>query len=417
MSRIPDREPLRDVIYDWNLVDSYHQLSRKEFRLLDETLRDGLQSASVVSPAPREKLELLRLMNAVGIDTANLGLPGSGERNKQDCILLARAIVDEKMRVKPAATARTLLDDVRPIVEMSQAAGVPVEVMSFIGSSPIRMLAEEWDLPFMLERSRSAITMARREGLPVTFVTEDTTRSRPDILYKLFNNAIDAGAQRLCICDTVGHVTPDGIRVLLRFVSDLIKGMGVDVGLDWHGHNDRGLALSNSIWALQWGADRVHGCALGVGERTGNTSIERLIMNLALLGSFGENRDLSRLLEYCECASRVLRYPIPGNYPLAGRDAFRTQAGVHASAIAKARQKGDDFLADRVYSGVPAGMFGRHQEIVIGPMSGNSNVIQYLAEHGRSATEKGVSAILARAKASDHILAEAEVLELLREED
>lgn len=403
-----------DVVYDWNLVDAFHDLSARHVTLLDETLRDGLQSASVVHPSAGEKLELIRLMASIGIETVNFGLPGAGERAKQDCLTIARVVASEGLGIRLAAAARTVQDDIAPIVEVSQAAGVPIEVMSFIGSSPIRLLAEEWDLPFLLLRSRESITFARREGLDVTFVTEDTTRSRPEVLYRLFTNAIEAGARRLCLCDTTGHATPDGIRALLRFVKDLLKGMGVEVGLDWHGHNDRGMAVPNSLWAIQWGADRIHGCALGVGERTGNAAMDQLIMNLRLIGSISRERDLSRLLEYCEVASRILGFPIPANYPLAGRDAFRTQTGVHAAAIRKANQKGDQWLADRVYSSVPAGMFGRRQEVCVGPMSGASNVHFVLERLGVTADEGAVARVLARAKQRECILTDEEVLEAAR---
>ncbi|MBM4398494.1 MAG: 2-isopropylmalate synthase [Deltaproteobacteria bacterium] len=407
-------DPLHDnTVYDWNLVEPTVRFRRKHVELLDETLRDGLQSAYLVNPPVEEKAELLRLMDALGIETADIGLPGASDTATAECIHLAKAIRDEGLRIRPAVAVRTLEDDVANAARVSQAAGMPLEVMAFIGSSPIRMIAEEWDLPLMLGRARMAIQFARREGLPVTFVTEDTIRSRPDILYRLIENAIDAGATRLCLTDTVGHATPDGIRSLLRFVWNLLKGMGARVGVDWHGHNDRGIALSNSLWALQWGADRVHGCALGVGERSGNCSIDRLIMNLRLLGTIGEDRDVSHLLDYCHCASRILKYPIPPNYPLAGSDAFRTQTGVHAAAILKARRKGDSYLADRIYSGVPAGMFGRTQEVCIGPMSGASNVVQYLADRGIDPTPQQVAAVLSRAKSGNHILSDSEVMEAL----
>lgn len=410
----PGQPRFHDVVYDWNLVDAVHDLAGRPVALLDETLRDGLQSASVVHPSAGEKVDLVRLMASIGIDTVNIGLPGAGERAKQDCLTIARTVAQEGLRIRLAAAARTVQDDIAPIVEVSQAAGVPIEVMSFIGSSPIRLLAEEWDLPFLLLRSRESITFARREGLDVTFVTEDTTRSRPEVLYRLFTNAIEAGARRLCLCDTTGHATPDGIRALLRFVRDLLKGMGVEVGLDWHGHNDRGMAVPNSLWAIQWGADRIHGSALGVGERTGNAAMDQLIMNLRLLGSIPRERDLSHLLEYCEVASRILGFPIPANYPLAGRDAFRTQTGVHAAAIRKARQKGDQWLADRVYSSVPAGMFGRHQEVCVGPMSGASNVQFVLERLGVPADEVAVARVLARAKQMDRILTDEEILQAVR---
>jgi 2-isopropylmalate synthase len=403
------REPYHDTIYDWNLVDSYQQVHQKSVHLHDETLRDGLQSAYVRHPPTGEKLELIRLMDSLGIESVDLGLPGASEQAKRECMVLARAIVDEGMRIRPAVAARTHRDDVAPSLEVAQYAGIPVELMVFIGSSPIRMLAEAWDLSFLLARSGEAIRMARDAGQPVTFVTEDTTRSRPDVLYRLFTNAIDSGADRLCICDTVGHAMPDGIRVLLRFVLDMVKGLGSDVKVDWHGHNDRGIALSNSLWAVVHGADRLHGCAIGVGERAGNAALDRMIMNLRLMGILEEGRDLSRLLEYCQVASRILGVPIPNNYPLAGRDVFRTQTGVHASAIVKARQKGDEYLADRVYSGVPAGMFGRRQEICVGPMSGSSNAAQVLSEKGFEPTDDRVQALLQMAKTQNRILSDDDV--------
>lgn len=317
---------------------------------------------------------------------------------------LARAISRERMRIRPVVAARTHRDDVRACLEVADHSDTPIEVMIFIGSSPIRMLAEAWDLRFLLERATESIRLCRQAGLPVTFVTEDTTRSRPDVIYRLFSHVVDMGANRLCVCDTVGHAMPDGIRVLMRYVLDLLKAMGVEVPVDWHGHNDRGLALSNALWAMAHGADRLHGCALGVGERAGNTSMDRLLMNLRLMGVLEEDRDLSRLLDYCQYASTVLDFPIAPNYPLAGRDVFRTQTGVHASAILKARAKGDAFLADRVYSGVPAGMFGRRQEICVGPMSGQSNAEQVLLDRGIDPTPERVQALLTVAKTEHRIL-------------
>ena len=407
----PGPDPYHGVIYDWNLVDAFHDFENKQVALLDETLRDGLQSPSVTNPPKEEKLELVHLMDSLGIGTADVGLPASSDRAKEDCVYLARAIDRERLKIKPACAARTTVSDVQAVVDVAEKSGTQVEVMCFIGSSAIRMLAEQWDIDFMLRQSRDAIRLARQNGLDVTFVTEDTSRSRPDVLYKLFTNAIEAGAQRLCLCDTTGHATPDGIRVLFRYVKDLLRAMNVDIHLDWHGHNDRGLALANSLWAIQWGADRIHGTALGVGERCGNTPMDQLILNLRLLGSIKEDRDLTRLLDYCRKASEYLKFPIPPNYPLAGRDAFRTQTGVHAAAIRKALEKGDQWLADRVYSGVPAGMFGRRQEICVGPMSGASNARMVLESMGIEPTDENVRRVLEKAKAMDRILEPSEVLD------
>jgi 2-isopropylmalate synthase len=262
--------------------------------------------------------------------------------------------------------------------------------------------------------SAEAIDVGVKAGLPVVYVTEDTTRSNPKVLATLFKTAIDHGASRLCLCDTVGHATPDGVRNLIAFTKSVIAGMGADVGIDWHGHNDRGLALENALWALEFGADRVHGTALGVGERVGNTPMELLLLNLKLLGQL-EHQDLTHLMEYCDTAAKALGWHVPINYPLVGRDAFRTATGVHAAAIIKAHQKGDTWLADRIYSGVPAGMFGRSQEICVGFMSGASNVNYWLRQRKIEPSKELIDAILTKAKASSHILTDEEVLSVVEQ--
>src|SRR6185369_16954427 len=247
-----------------------------------------------------------------------------------------------------------------------------------------------------------------KAGLGVCYVTEDTTRSRPEVLAKLFKMALDHGASRLCLCDTVGHATPDGVRNLIGFTKSIVAGAGAVVGVDWHGHNDRGLALENALWALEFGADRVHGTALGIGERVGNAQMELILLNLKLLGLL-EEQDLTHLLEYCNTAAQAVGWQVAINYPLVGRDAFRTATGVHAAAIIKAESKGDAWLADRIYSGVPAGMFGRKQEISVGYMSGASNVNYWLRQRKIEPSKELVDAILLKAKATDHILTDEEI--------
>jgi 2-isopropylmalate synthase len=322
---------------------------------------------------------------------------------------LCREIAQCGMKIRPTCAGRTLVSDIAPMVDVSQKAGIPIEVMTFIGSSPIRALAEDWSVDLIRRRSVEAIEFAVKEGLPVNYVTEDTTRSRPEVLATLFKAAIDAGATRLTLCDTVGHVTPDGVKNLLEFVRSQLSSWGTtEIGIDWHGHNDRGLGVPNAIYALEFGADRVHGAILGVGERVGNASLDQILVNLKLIGELGD-RDVSKLGELCDKVSHALKFPIPINYPVVGEDAFRTGTGVHAAAIIKALEKGDRDLADRVYSGVPAAMFGREQEIEIGPMSGASNVTHWLKKRGYQPSELLVKAILARAKQSNQLLTEAEV--------
>ncbi len=402
-----------ELIYDWNETERRGPIVRRRaFELHDETLRDGIQNPSVVDPSIGDKLEILHLLDEVGVDSTDVGLPGAGPRAFDDVLTLCREIVDQKLRIHPTCAGRTLVADIEPMVEVSQKAGIPVEVMTFIGSSPIRQLAENWSSDLIIERSVKAIDFAVKEGLPVTFVTEDTTRSRPELLTDLFRAAIDHGATRLCLCDTVGHATPDGVKNLIQFTRSVIQGTGAPVKIDWHGHNDRGLGLVNSIYALEYGADRVHGCVLGVGERVGNAALDLILINLKLLGEMPE-RDLSKLAALAQKVSEATQFPIPINYPVVGDDAFRTATGVHAAAIIKAQAKGDHFLADRVYSGVPAGMFGREQEICIGPMSGVSNITYWLKRRGIDGTKEITDAIFQVAKASDHNLSDEEVMNVV----
>jgi 2-isopropylmalate synthase len=404
--------PESDLIYDWNRAGGAVVPARGAVELDDETLRDGLQSPSVRSPSLAEKVRTLHLMEALGIDSADIGLPGAGPHVVATVTRLAREIVDGKMKLRPNCAARTVAADIVPIIEISQKVGIPIEVACFIGSSPIRQYAEDWDLDRMLRLTEDAVSLAVKEGLPVMYVTEDTTRAHPDHIRRMYTAAIRAGARRVCVCDTVGHATPNGVQNVIRFVCGLVAEVNPEVKVDWHGHQDRGLGVTNALWALEAGAHRVHACAIGIGERVGNTPMDQLLVNLQLLGWI--DRDLSKLHEYCEVVSRATGVPIPDNYPIVGRDAFRTGTGVHAAAIIKARKKGDDWLADRVYSGVPASMVGRRQTIEVGPMSGLSNVQCWLENHGIEPRPELTDAIFRRAKQSDQVLSDEEILAVVQ---
>jgi 2-isopropylmalate synthase len=405
-----------ELIYDWNSVEKVAKLSpKRRVQFLDETLRDGIQSPSVVDPSIDDKLRLTDLANDLGIDTMDIGLPGAGKRAVEDVTIIAEHIRDAKLRVKASCAARTHINDVQAVIDISQKVGIEIEILAFIGSSPIRQYAEDWDLQRMMQLSADAIDLGRKYNLPVAYVTEDTTRSRPEVLTKLFTNAVEHGASRLIVCDTVGHVTPDGIRNLLKFTRNVLDGMGrPDVGIDWHGHNDRGLGVVNSIFAIEYGADRIHGTALGIGERIGNAALDQILLNLKLLGELPEH-DLSKLVEWCQVASRATHVAIHPQYPLAGSDAFRTATGVHAAAIIKAEKKGDAWLADRIYSGVPAGMFGKEQAIEVGHYSGESNVVYWLKKRGYEPTDAVVNAVLGAAKRGDRVLGDDEIVEVIRD--
>jgi 2-isopropylmalate synthase len=404
-----------DLIYDWNRVPGAELGLSGRPLLDDETLRDGLQSPSVLDPPIEKKLQILHLMNDLGIDSADLGLPGAGPHVKADVLRLVQEIVACKLRVRPNCAARTTEADIRPIAEICEATGLPVEVAMFLGSSPIRQYAEDWTLDFLLRTTEHAVSFARRLGLPVMYVTEDTTRGRPEVIKKLYTTAIECGARAIVVCDTVGHATPAGVKALLNFVrEEVVKPAGETVRLDWHGHSDRGLAVANSLAALEAGAEQVHGTALGIGERVGNTPMDQLLVNLRLMGAI--DRDLHKLREYCAVVSEAVGVPIPPNYPVMGEDAFRTATGVHAAAVIKAFRKNDIELANQVYSGVPSHWFGIDQKIEIGPMSGKSNVIYWLEKHGFEPRDGLVERIFARAKQANRVLKDEEILAICRED-
>lgn len=402
-----------DLIYDWNATAAMPLRISHPVLLNDETLRDGLQSPSVRDPSIEEKLQILHLMEALGINSLDLGLPGAGARAVEHVEALAREISNSRMKIRANCAARTHENDIRPIAEIMQRTGVKIEAATFIGSSPIRRYAENWTDDFLLQATEKAVKYAVSLGLEVMYVTEDTTRCDPEMLKRLYSTAINCGARAIVICDTVGHVTPTGAYALVRFVLDeAVKPSGTKIRVDWHGHCDRGFATANSIAALLAGADCIHACALGIGERVGNTQMDQMLVNLKLMGvSPWGDQDLTKLKDYCQAVSRATGVPIPANYPVVGEDAFRTATGVHAAAVIKAYKKNDIELANSVYSGVPSHMFGMEQVVDIGPMSGKSNVVFWLEQRGLIATEDAVERIYKRAKASDHTLSEAEIME------
>ncbi len=405
-----------DLIYDWNRALPGEFMPRHAVLLNDETLRDGLQSPSVRDPSIEEKIEILHLMEELGINSLDLGLPGAGPRAVEHVEALAREIVSKRLKIQANCAARTHENDIRPIAEIVQRTGLKIDAATFIGSSPIRRYTEGWTEDFLLETTEKAVKFAVTLGLEVMYVTEDTSRCDPEMVKRLYSTAINCGARAIVVCDTAGHATPMGAYALVKFViEEIVKPSRQKIRVDWHGHCDRGFAVANSVAALAAGADCVHACALGTGERVGNTQMDQMLVNLKLMGvQPWEKQDLTKLRDYCEAVSRATSVPIPPNYPVVGEDAFRTATGVHAAAVIKAYKKNDVELANAVYSGVPSHLFGMEQVIDIGPMSGKSNVLFWLERHGIAASDDVVERIYKRAKNSDHTLSEAEIRECVR---
>lgn len=406
---MPDQQKL---VYDWNLIGNNEPLTNKPVLLNDETLRDGLQSPTVCDPSIEDKIHLMHLMEDLGIHMLDIGLPGAGPRAYADTLALANEISRSGLKIRPNCAARTIIADIDPILDIANKTGVIIDVATFLGSSLIRQYVESWSMDDLMRRTEEAVTYAITRGIPVMYVTEDTTRAFPETIKKLYNTAINCGARHLVLTDTVGHATPEGVRALVKFViEEVIKPSGEQVLIGWHGHNDRGLSVINSLAAVKAGADVIHGCALGIGERVGNTPMDQVLVNLKLQGAI--DHDLLKLRDYCEAASRSCKVTIPAGYPVFGSDAFRTATGVHAAAVIKAFRKGETELANSVYSGVPSHLFGLEQIIDIGPMSGRSNVLFWLEKRGIEATEERVTAIYNKAKQSSHLLSAEEVLDAI----
>jgi 2-isopropylmalate synthase len=400
-----------DWIYDWNLASPPFIAPGTRVLLNDETLRDGLQNPSVHDPGIDEKIQILHLMESLQIDSVNIGLPGAGPRAAQHTEILAREIAANRMKIRPNAAARTLETDIRPIVEISERVGIAIEAATFLGSSPVRRLVEDWTVEHLERTTENAVKFAVTHNLPSMYVTEDTIRTDQETVKRLYSAAIRSGAQAIVLCDTVGHATPQGAYNLVRFVmEEVVKPSGQKIRVDWHGHCDRGLAVANSLWAIAAGANQVHAAANSLGERVGNTPMELMLVNLRLMGLI--DQDLSHLKEYCETVAAATHTSIPPNYPVIGRDAFRTATGVHAAAIIKAFHKGNTELANIVYSGVPSHLFGLEQVIEIGPMSGKSNVLFWLERHKIPADDALVTRLLDTAKQSARVLSEEELLAL-----
>ncbi len=405
----------KELIYDWNVIDygverdpSNHP---HELWFDDETLRDGLQSPSASNPTIEQKIELIDYMEKLGVQKVDLGLPGAGPFHVGHIDAMLSHMGDMGYSLRPGCAVRTVVSDIEPLVDLQAKHERQIQASAFLGTSPIRQYTEGWTMERIMSTAESAVTFAVDNDIPVMFVTEDTTRSKPDEIKEVYSRAIELGADRICVCDTCGHVTPNGVRKLLSFIQDeVIPDSGVkrrDIEVNWHGHQDRGLGVANNLAAYEAGADVIHGTALGVGERAGNAPLDQTLVNLSLMGVI-EN-DLTSLNEYMRKANEYIGVALPRNYPVFGEDAFETGTGVHASAVVKAMEKGDHWLADRVYSGVPAGDFGLEQVIRIGHMSGRSNITWWLKQNGYEVSDGLVEHMFEVAKTQRSLMTDEEV--------
>lgn len=400
---------MADLLFDWNR--GWGADGPPPGILFDETLRDGIQAPTVRIPPLALKTQLIDHMVRTGVRAADLGFPGAGPEAAAECLALARYVAECEYPLAQGYAGRTHPADVAAICEIAQRAGTAVEAYVFIGVSPIRQYVEDWSVESISRDIVGAAAECRRAGVEFVLVLEDAVRCTPDVLARLFELVPELGIGRVTLCDTVGAAVPSGVAALVGWSRDWFAGRAYPVAFEWHGHNDRGLALANSLAALAAGCARVHGTVLGIGERAGNASLDQLVVNWQL--DHDGPYDLKALREYCEFASAVLEVPVPPNYPAMGRDVFRTSAGVHAAAILKAHRKRDPRLKDSVYSAVPASILGREQEVLIDPASGASNVQYWLEINGRQASAAAVEAVLRVAKTAGRPLRDEEIRQIV----
>ena len=393
-----------EFIHDWNNIGGpVHRLVEID----DETLRDGLQSPSVTHPDVETKRQCLRYMASLGIQRVDVGLPMSSQ--VADIEKLLETIAEEHLPMLPGLAVRTVVGDLETVLRLrDKFPGLNIRANAFLRGSRIGIWAEGWDWAEVLDKARGAVAWATERGVPVMFVTEDTTRSMPQDVKEVYLAAVQAGAAEICVADTVGHALPEGTVALLGYVRKLLDDAGYGkVKINWHGHSDRGFGLANAIAAIDAGADVVHGTILGIGERTGNTPLDQLLVNLKLTGRW--KAPLTDLSAYVKTISQSTATPVPAGYPVFGRDAFRTATGVHAAAVVKAAKLGAPDIADLVYSAVPAALVGRRQEVEIGPLSGRWCCVAWLEAHNLPVEEPVIARMLAAATKANRVLSESEV--------
>lgn len=399
-------DSVSDYLYDWG---SY-QLKGTTVKIWETTLRDGLQAPYIRQPRADEKIALVEEMIKLGIDVIEIGFPASGPHHYQDIVSLARYLKETEAPVKVACAARTVIGDVERVVEVAKEVDSPIEVLLIAGSSKIRHYVEDWSLRQLGGWIRDSIRLAIDSGLSVNFIAEDVSRAEPKLFDYIYKTAIEEGATTLSIADTVGCATPQTVANLVKYLrNNVVKHEPVEI--DFHGHDDRGLAVANSMAAVVAGVDKVHVTALGIGERAGNTPAEPLLLNLKI--EKARKKSLKNLIKYSEIASEIFHLPLRENYPGVGKMVFTTAVGMHAAAMLKAKKMGRDDLADIVYCGVEPKMFGSQSRVLIGPLSGLSNIEWYLERKGIKVNKETMEAILAEAKTLERILTETDVLRIL----
>jgi len=360
----------------------------RRVHISDTTLRDGEQMPGASLDAA-QKVRIAQALADAGVDSIDAGFPASSPLE----IEAVRRIVQEVEGPSISVLCRTMRADVdRAWEALSEARRDRRSVSLFIGTSPLhREHKLRRDVPELLEIVRDAVTYARERFDVVAFSPEDASRTEPDVLYAFYREAIDAGARVVGFPDTVGILTPAAVRRSIRGIFDNVPNIG-KAHLAAHFHNDLGLATANTLAALESGAVIAQCAVNGIGERAGNTSLEEVVMAIAMSDELGLETGVKtdRLWALGQLVAAETGIPVPANKPVMGRNVFETAAGIHQDGLLK---HPDTYLPYR-----PERIGGPAVRLVLGRHSGRAAFEARLVEYGHALDEVQVSRVVQLAK-------------------
>jgi isopropylmalate/homocitrate/citramalate synthase len=381
------------------LVENYHAATSADRHFADpivfwdETLRDGEQMPGVHF-APEEKLQIAELLSEIGVDVVNAGIPVVSDEEARAVRLLAEA----GLRAKILAAARTVPNDVDAVIR-SGATHIAI----FVAASQVHLRYKlKMTQDQVLEASRQSIQRAKQAGLHVAFVTEDTVRAPFDFVERLYRAAKDAGADRLVVSDTVGIMTPLTFRWYLQEFRRRVQPT------DWsvHCHNDFGLAVANTLTALEVGVTAPHVCVNGLGERSGNAALEEVALGLESLYGVRTGLKTERLYELSRLVEELSGIPVAPNKALVGYNSFSHEAGIHTHGI----------LAHTLtYEPLQPEVVGRHRSMILGKHTGKAALVEKLKERGIERPDPVLIEILRRVKSTSEARSKEDLRRFLEE--
>jgi 2-isopropylmalate synthase len=362
-------------LYSWSSqreISSPLRTPQVHVEIDDETWRDGMQGTQTERhPDTEERREYLVFAGKNGfIEHADIGFPGSGIKHRNEMVNLINSLEEKKAGITLSAAGRgSAKDDIRAILEVSSRTGYPLEGDLFLDTSEIRAKVEGWDRTEKLKSLKDNISLLKKEGLPVMFVLERATTTSPKELYDPLMMAIDLGVDRICIADTQGIITPQGVSNIFRWVINEIGENNKDLKLDFHEHNDLGMGIANCLVAAAEGVDRLHATARGIGERAGNVNLEQLLVVLSAKGY--RKTDVRKIRDFAEMSASMLGLEISKYEPIIGENSMETASGVHASAYGKSELHEN---LPPIYFPFDLKDTGSKAVVKIGPSGGIANV-------------------------------------------